>query len=318
VPPGFPVEVLGLDGAPGAGDEFNIVEDENAAATIAEHRRTKTREKDLIAGTKKLSLEDLLAKGKKDEAKVLKVIVKADVQGSVEALKNALTKLATPKVTVDVIHSGVGNVTESDVMLGAASKALIVGFNTKSESKADESASSEGVEIKHYSIIYEALDDVKLAMEGLLEAIIRERVLGHAKVQALFNVPKLGTIAGSAVTDGKVTRTSFVRLLRDSNPIFTGRIASLRRFKDVGKEVGDNDAWQRALVGVTAVANDRSFVNEVLDKVVRDVESLGVADLVGREMELETYSEMHERPDKPMLDEPTKVPASEEEAAREE
>ena len=237
VPPGFPVEVLGLDGAPGAGDEFNIVEDENAAATIAEHRRTKTREKDLIAGTKKLSLEDLLAKGKKDEAKVLKVIVKADVQGSVEALKNALTKLATPKVTVDVIHSGVGNVTESDVMLGAASKALIVGFNTKSESKADESAVGEGVEIKHYSIIYEALDDVKLAMEGLLEAIIRERVLGHAKVQALFNVPKLGTIAGSAVTDGKVTRTSLVRLLRDSKPIFTGRIASLRRFKDDVKEV---------------------------------------------------------------------------------
>jgi translation initiation factor IF-2 len=237
VPPGFPVEVLGLDGAPGAGDEFNIVEDENAAATIAEHRRTKTREKDLIAGTKKLSLEDLLAKGKKDQAKVLKVIVKADVQGSVEALKNALTRLATPKVTVDVIHSGVGNVTESDVMLGAASKALIIGFNTKSESKSDESASAEGVEIKHYSIIYEALDEVKLAMEGLLEAIIKERVLGHAKVQALFNVPKLGTIAGSAVTDGKVTRTSLVRLLRDSKPIFTGRIASLRRFKDDVKEV---------------------------------------------------------------------------------
>src|SRR3954470_4072414 len=237
VPPGFPVEVLGLDGAPFAGDEFNVVEDENAAAEVAEHRRTKTREKDLSAGTKKLSLEDLLAKGKKDQAKVLKVIVKADVQGSVEALKNALTRLATPKVTVDVIHSGVGNVTESDVMLAAASKALIIGFNTKSESKSDESASAEGVEIKHYSIIYEALDDVKLAMEGLLDIITKERVVGHAKVQQLFNVPKLGTIAGSAVTDGKVTRSSFVRLLRDSKPIFTGRIASLRRFKDDVKEV---------------------------------------------------------------------------------
>jgi translation initiation factor IF-2 len=237
VPPGFPVEVLGLDGAPVAGDEFNVVEDDEAAAVIAEHRHTKSREKELIAGTKKLSLEDLLAKGKKDEAKILKVIVKADVQGSVEALKMALTKLATPKVGVDVIHSGVGNVTESDVMLGAASKALIVGFNVKSESKADESASSEGVEIKHYSIIYEALDDVKLAMEGLLEAITRERVLGHARVQQLFNVPKLGTIAGSSVTDGKVTRTALVRLLRDTKPIFTGRIASLRRFKDDVKEV---------------------------------------------------------------------------------
>jgi len=236
VPPGFPVEVLGLDGAPGAGDEFNVVEDETAAATIAEHRALKAREKDL-SKSNKLSLEDLLARGKKDQAKTLKVIVKADVQGSVEALKTALTRLATPKVGVDVIHSGVGNVTESDVMLGAASKALVVGFNVKSESGADESASSEGVQIKHYSIIYEALDDVKLAMEGLLDAIIREKVVGHAKVQQLFNVPKLGTIAGSSVTDGKVTRTAMVRLLRDTKPIFTGKIASLRRFKDDVKEV---------------------------------------------------------------------------------
>jgi translation initiation factor IF-2 len=236
VPPGFPVEVLGLDGAPGAGDEFNVVEDETAAATIAEHRALKAREKDL-SKSNKLSLEDLLARGKKDRAKTLKVIVKADVQGSVEALKNALTRLATPKVGVDVIHSGVGNVTESDVMLGAASKALVVGFNVKSESGADESATSEGVQIKHYSIIYEALDDVKLAMEGLLDAIIREKVVGHAKVQQLFSVPKLGTIAGSSVTDGKVTRTAMVRLLRDSKPIFTGKIASLRRFKDDVKEV---------------------------------------------------------------------------------
>ncbi|HWE24552.1 MAG TPA: translation initiation factor IF-2, partial [Myxococcales bacterium] len=236
VPPGFPVEVLGLDGVPTAGDEFNVVEDEAAAAVIAQHRALKAREKDL-SKSNKLSLEDLLAKGKKDEAKTLKVIVKADVQGSVEALKTALTRLSTPKVAVDVIHSGVGNVTESDVMLAAASKALVVGFNVKSESGADESAATEGVEIKHYSIIYEALDDVKLAMEGLLEAIIREKVVGHAKVQQLFNVPKLGTIAGSAVTDGKVTRTSMVRLLRDSKPIFTGKIASLRRFKDDVKEV---------------------------------------------------------------------------------
>src|SRR5216683_3675768 len=160
IPPGFPVEVLGLDGAPFAGDDFNVVADEQAAAEVAEHRLKKQREKEL-SKSNKLSIEDLMAKGKKDEAKVLKVIVKADVQGSVEALKTALTRLATPKVGVDVIHSGVRNVTESDVMLGAASKALVVGFNVKSESGADESASSEGVQIKHYSIIYEALDDVK-------------------------------------------------------------------------------------------------------------------------------------------------------------
>jgi translation initiation factor IF-2 len=236
VPPGFPVEVLGLDGAPSAGDDFNVVEDEQAAAVVAEHRLKKLREKEL-AKNNKLSIDDILAKGKKDEAKVLKLIVKADVHGSVEALKTALAKLSTPKVSVEVIHSAVGNVTESDVMLGAASKAMIVGFNVKPESKAAETAASQGVTLKQYSIIYEALDEVKLAMEGLLEAIIKEKVVGHAKVLQTFNVPRLGTIAGSSVTDGKITRTSMVRLLRDQKPILTSKIASLKRFKDDVKEV---------------------------------------------------------------------------------
>ncbi|HEY4731099.1 MAG TPA: translation initiation factor IF-2 [Myxococcales bacterium] len=236
VPPGFPVEVLGLDGAPSAGDDLNVVDDEQAAAVVAEHRLKKQREKDL-SKSNKLTIDDILAKGKKDSAKVLKVIVKADVHGSVEALKTALAKLSTPKVSVDVIHSAVGNVTESDVMLGAASRAMIVGFNVKSESKAAETASSQGVTLKQYAIIYEALDDVKLAMEGLLEAIIKEKVLGHAKVLQTFNVPKLGTIAGSSVTDGKITRTSMVRLMRDSKAIITSKIASLKRFKDDVREV---------------------------------------------------------------------------------
>src|SRR5438067_12345519 len=236
VPPGFPVEVLGLDGAPSAGDDLNVVEDEQAAAVVAEHRLKKQREKDL-SKSNKLSIDDILAKGKKDEAKVLKIIVKADVHGSVEALKTALAKLSTPKVSVDVIHSAVGNVTESDVMLAAASKAMIVGFSVKPESKAAETAASQGVTLKQYDIIYEALDDVKLAMEGLLEAIIKEKVVGHAKVLQTFNVPKLGTIAGSSVTDGKITRTSMVRLVRDQKPILTSKIASLKRFKDDVREV---------------------------------------------------------------------------------
>src|SRR4051812_35689887 len=236
VPPGFPVEVLGLDGAPFAGDEFNVVEDENAATEVAEHRALKARDKEMSKNTK-LTIEDLPPKGKKDDAQTLNHTAKAHQQGSVEALKTALTRLATPKVGVDVIHSGVGNVTESDVMLAAASKAMIVGFNTKAESKAAETASSQGVSLKQYSIIYEALDDVKLAMEDKLEAIIKEKVVGHAKVLQTFNVPKLGTIAGSSVTDGKVTRSAMVRLLRDTKPIFTGKIASLRRFKDDVKEV---------------------------------------------------------------------------------
>ena len=236
VPPGFPVEVLGLDGAPSAGDDFDIVEDEASAAEVAEHRRRKARDKEMSKNTK-LTIDDLMKQGKKDEAKVLKLIIKADVGGSVEALKAAAIRLSTPKVTVDVIHSGVGNVTESDVMLAAASKAMIVGFNAKGESKAAETAASQGVSLKQYSIIYEALDDVKLAMEDKLEAIIKEKVVGHAKVLQTFNVPKLGTIAGSSVTDGKVTRAAMVRLVRDTKAIFTGKIASLRRFKDDVKEV---------------------------------------------------------------------------------
>jgi translation initiation factor IF-2 len=236
VPPGFPVEVLGLDGAPSAGDDFDVVEDEQAAAVVAEHRHRKQRDKEMSKNTK-LTIDDLMKQGKKDEAKVLKIIVKADVQGSVEALKNALIGLSTPKVSVDVIDWGVGNVTESNVNLGAASKAMIVGFNVKEESKAGETAASQGVSVKQYNIIYEALDDVKLAMEDKLEAIIKEKVVGHAKVLQTFNVPKLGTIAGSSVTDGKVTRSAMVRLLRDAKPIFTGKIASLRRFKDDVKEV---------------------------------------------------------------------------------
>jgi translation initiation factor IF-2 len=236
VPPGFPVEVLGLGGVPSAGDDLHVVEDEESATLIAEHRALKQRDKDLSKSAK-VSLDDLLSKSKTTGQKELRVIVKADVGGSVEALKVAITKLSTPKVKVEILHAQVGNVNEGDVMLGAASKAMIIGFNVKPEAKAEEAAKSAGVTLKTYTIIYEALDDIKLAMEAQLESIIKEKAMGKARVQALFNVPKLGTIAGSSVTDGKITRTAMVRLLRDSKPIFTGKIASLKRFKDDVKEV---------------------------------------------------------------------------------
>ncbi|MBS2020924.1 MAG: translation initiation factor IF-2, partial [Deltaproteobacteria bacterium] len=237
VPPGFPVEVLGLDGVPQSGDDLNVVEDETSAATIAEHRLKKQRDSELAKSTSKMTLEDLLQKSKNVGQKELRVIVKADVGGSVEALKVSLAKLATAKVGIDIIHAAVGNVTESDVHLAQSAKAIIIGFNTKAESKAAETAAQRGVHLKLYTIIYEAIDDVKLAMEGLLEAIIKEKALGKAKVLALFNVPKLGSIAGSSVIDGKITRTAMVRLVRDSKPIFSGKLASLRRFKDDVKEV---------------------------------------------------------------------------------
>jgi translation initiation factor IF-2 len=237
VPPGYSVEVLGLDGVPNAGDSIAVVEDEAAAGIIADHRRIKARALEMSKSTGKMTMEDLLKSTGKDNAKELRVIVKADVGGSLEAIKVALAKLSTPKVEVRVLHSAVGNVSESDVMLGLVSKAIVVGFNVKPESKAQETAAQRGVSLKVYTVIYEVLDDVKLAMEGLLEAIIKEKALGKARVQALFNVPKLGTIAGSSVTDGKITRTAFVRVQRDSKSIFSGKIASLRRFKDDVKEV---------------------------------------------------------------------------------
>jgi len=235
--PGFPVEVLGLSGAPNAGDEFNVVEDEKAAKEVAQHRAEKAREKEL-GQVKKATLEDLFAKSKAGGQKGLNVVIKADVQGSAEAVSTALQKLAGKKVGVKVLGSGVGAITESDVLTAAAGKAIIVGFNTKPETKVEQIASQQGVTIRLFSIIYEAVDEVRKEMENLLEPIIKENSLGKAEVRQLFNIPKKsGIVAGSAVTDGVVKRGANVRVLRERKVIYTGKIVSLRRVKDDVKEV---------------------------------------------------------------------------------
>ncbi|HUB09066.1 MAG TPA: translation initiation factor IF-2, partial [Myxococcales bacterium] len=236
VGPGCPAELLGLSGVPVAGETFNVVEDEKAAKEIADHRALKARQVELGKNTKS-TLEDLFTQVARGEAKELRLIVKADVQGSVEAVADALKKLATKKVGVAVLHQAVGGISESDVMLAATSGAVIVGFNVRPEAKAAEIAAQQGVEIKLYTIIYEAVDDVRKAMEGLLEPTRREKLLGRAEVRNLFNVPKMGTIAGVAVTEGKINRSAFVRLIRDNVPVFTGKVGSLRRFKDDVREV---------------------------------------------------------------------------------
>jgi len=236
VTPGQPAEILGLSGVPTAGDDFNVVDDEKTAKEIAEHRELKQRQVDLSKSAKS-TLQDLFAQHAKSGQKEIKLIIKGDVQGSVEAVAEALKKLATPKVAVDVIHQAVGGITESDVMLAVASHGLIVGFNVKPEAKAAEVASQEGVDIRTYSIIYEAVDDIKLAMEGLLEPTLREKIIGKAEVRNLFTVPKLGTIAGVAVIDGKIARNALVRILRGEKPVFSGKVGSLRRFKDDVREV---------------------------------------------------------------------------------
>ena len=236
VGPGFSAEVVGLSGVPTAGDTLNVVADEKAAKEIADHRTSKERQAEL-GKTSKESLEALLTRIKTGEAKELRVVLKADVQGSVEAISQAIEKLSTAKVKVEIIHKGVGAMTETDVMLAAASKGIVVGFNVKPESGAESTAKHQGVAMKTYSIIYELLEGVRQAMEGMLEPIRSEKKLGRAEVRNLFNVPRLGTIAGAAVIDGTIKRTALIRLLRDNKQVYAGRMASLKRFKDDVREV---------------------------------------------------------------------------------
>ena len=234
--PSTPVEILGLAGVPEAGDVFSAVGDEATARQVASARLDKKRQAQLST-TSKVSLEELYDKIKSGEAKELRVILKADVQGSVEALQKALGLLSTDEVKLNVLHASVGGVSESDVLLASASKAIIIGFNIRPESKATELAEREGVDIRLYTIIYEALNDMRSALEGLLTPTIREKVVGRAEVRRPFPIPGVGTIAGSQVTDGKITRASRVRLVRDSVPVFEGKVASLRRFKEDVREV---------------------------------------------------------------------------------
>ena len=234
--PSTPVEVLGLDGVPDAGEIFNVVTDEKAAKALAEHRHDARRKKEL-AGSGRVSLENILDKIKSGEVKEVKVVLKADVQGSIEAVANALTKLSTDNVGVNVISTGVGGITESDVSLAKASSAVVIGFNVRPAGKAQQLAEQESVDIKLYQVIYDAIDDVKKAMVGMLAPIMREKLLGKAEVRQIFNIPKAGTIGGSFVTEGKITRKAQLRLVRDSVVIYTGKVGSLRRFKDDASEV---------------------------------------------------------------------------------
>lgn len=234
--PSMPVELVGLSGVPDAGDVFVAMKDEKQAKEIATLRQIKHREVEL-AKHSKLSLEDLYKKIQSGEVKDLNVIVKGDVHGSIEAVGESLRKLSTDAVRLNVIHSAVGAVTETDVNLAAASNAIIIGFNVRPEVKAQGLAEKEGVDIRLYSIIYDAVEDVKKAMEGLLAPTLKEKYLGRAEIREVFSVPKIGNIAGSYVQDGKMLRNAQVRLLRDNVVIYEGKLSSLRRIKDDVKDV---------------------------------------------------------------------------------
>jgi len=233
--PAMPVEVIGFSSVPQTGAEFFVVEDERKARNIADYWLRKAREKELSSSSK-ITLEQLYQKIK-EGVKDFNVIIKADVQGSIEAISEALQKLSTEDIKLKIIHSSTGAISETDVMLASASNAIILGFNVRPDARVVEVAQQEGIEIKLYDIIYNIIADVRAAMEGLLEPEFKEIVQGRAEVRNLFKVPKIGTIAGCYVTDGKIPRSASLKLVRDSVMIFDGKILSLKRFKDDAREV---------------------------------------------------------------------------------
>jgi len=234
--PSMPVEIMGLSGVPDAGDRFYVVKDEKAAKEVVSHRETRQRES-AAAKERKPSLENLFETLEEEEAKELALIIKADTHGSVEAVSESITKLGTEKCQVKIVHTGVGAITETDVSLATASDAIIVGFNVRPDAKALELAEKEGVSIELHTIIYNLIDRVRNAMEGLLEPVIKEKVTAHAEVKETFSISRIGTIAGCMVNDGKVSRDNNVRVVRDGVVIYDGKLASLKRFKDDVREV---------------------------------------------------------------------------------
>ncbi len=237
VGPSTPVEVIGFSDVPTSGDIFTVVEDEKRARQIALSRQQKQKVAEM-SKLKKFTLDDLYSKIKEGEIKELNLIIKGDVQGSVEAIKDALENITHPQVKVKVIHSSVGGITESDVMLAAASHAIIIGFNVRPELKASQSAEKIGVDIRLYNVIYEAIEDVKKALEGLLEPTLKEKTIGRAEVRQTFHISKVGTVGGCYVMEGYISRTSDgIRVIRDNIVVYEGKIASLKRFKEDVKEV---------------------------------------------------------------------------------
>ena len=235
--PSTPVEILGLNEVPLAGEGFYVAKNEKDARYISEKVKKNLREKMIQATPQKVTLDDLFQQIQEGEMKELKLIVKADVQGSVEAVRQSLEKLSNEEVLIRIIHGGVGAINESDVMLASASNAIIIGFNVRPENSALATAEQEGIDIRLYRVIYNAIEDIELAMKGMLDPVFKEEILGHCEIREIYKVSGLGVIGGAHVTDGKIQRSAKVRLLRDNVVIYDGGLASLKRFKDDAKEV---------------------------------------------------------------------------------
>lgn len=265
--PAAPVEIIGLETVPGAGDQLAVVADERTARQAAGFKQEKERE-DRLAASAKVSLEDLYRKLKEGESKELRVVLRCDVDGSAEAITQSLAELATDEVEVKVIQASVGAVGEGDILLASASEAIVIAFNTRIEREAEVAAERERVEVRSYNIIYELLDDVRKAMAGLLEPEQREEIYGHAQVRQLFRTPK-GIIAGSYVQDGRIVRGSLARLMRDGAEIFSGRIESLRHFKDDVREMAAGFECGIQLAGYNDLQEDDVVESYGIEEVAR-------------------------------------------------
>ena len=235
-PPSTPVEILGFESVPQPGETFNILASEREARDIMSQNEFERREMDQNKA-KRLTLEELYEKMQTEEVPQLTLLLKTDVQGSLEAFHSSLMKMATDAVSINIVHEGVGRISESDVMLASASNAIIIGFNVRPDANAKKMADSEGVQIRLYQVIYDMLDDVKAAMEGMLEPELREHTLGTAEIREIFRVPKIGNIAGCRVTDGLLRRSAKVRLIRDGVVFWNGDLSSLKHFKDDVREI---------------------------------------------------------------------------------
>ena len=236
--PSFPVEILGFSGTPEAGDRVAVVENEARAREVTEYRERQKREKLAVrGGSARSSLSDMMSQLKTAGRKEFPLVVKGDVQGSVEAILAALEKLDTDEVAARVVHAGVGGISESDISLAEASGAAVIGFNVRAHKEAREASERSGIEIRYYNIIYNLVDDVKAAMSGLLAPTLRETMLGNAQILEVFDITKVGKVAGCRVTDGQVERGRNVRLIRDNVVVHEGKLSTLKRFKDEVKEV---------------------------------------------------------------------------------
>jgi translation initiation factor IF-2 len=236
--PSKPVQILGWSAVPNAGDDFREVQDEREARHLAQEREAKFRAAELVT-SRPPTLQELMAQARQAEVPDLNLVVKADVQGSLGAVMDAFLKLPQDEVRVNIIHGATGAITESDIALALASNAIVVGFNVRPDANARELADREGVDVRLYRVIYEAIDDIRSALSGMLKPEEREIELGRAEVRALFRVPRVGVVAGSYVVSGNITRNSRARVVRDGVVVYEGRIGSLRRFKDDVREVAE-------------------------------------------------------------------------------